>query len=200
MGEALFYVLLGLIVFAIAARIRSLLHPTAFPPWMTPMLESRRRKPERIMERSGLAPGERVLEVGTGAGFLTQYALDRVGASGRLVCLDLQREMLRKVRARLGPRTPWLVQASGSQLPFRDGVFDRSFLVTVLGEIPDKRGALAEQARVLRRDGVLAVTEAIPDPDYVRMPVLRRLAEGAGLRPAEHFGNWAQFTQRFARP
>jgi len=53
-------------------------------------------------------------------------------------------------RARLGPRTPWLVQASGSQLPFRDGVFDRSFLVTVLGEIPDKRGALAEQARVLR--------------------------------------------------
>ena len=196
MGEILLYVFLGLIVFAIAARVRSLPHPTAFPPWMTAMLESRRRKPERIMERSGLAPGERVLEVGTGAGFLTQHALDRVGPRGQ----HLQREMLRKVRARLGPRTPWLVQASGSQLPFRDGVFDRSFLVTVLGEIPDKRGALAEQARVLRRGGVLAVTEAIPDPDYVRMPVLRRLAEGAGLRPAERFGNWAQFTQRFARP
>jgi len=70
------------------------------------------------------------------------------------VCIDLQREMLRKVRARLGPRTLWLVQASGSQLRFRDGVFDRSFLVTVLGEIPDKRGALAEQACVR----VLAVT------------------------------------------
>ena len=74
--------------------------------------------------------------------------------SGQLVCIDLQREMLRKVRARLGPRTLWLVQASGSQLRFRDGVFDCSFLVTVLGEIPDKRGALAEQACVR----VLAVT------------------------------------------
>jgi ubiquinone/menaquinone biosynthesis C-methylase UbiE len=200
MAELLLYAFLGLIAFGIAVRVRSLIRPTAFPSWMTPILESPWRKPERIMERSGLAPGERVLEVGTGAGFLTQYALDRVGASGRLVCLDLQREMLRKVRARLGARTPSLVRASGSQLPFRDGVFDRSFLVSVLGEIPDQRGALAEQARVLRRGGVLAVTEALPDPDYVRTPVLRRLAEDAGLRAAERFGNWAQFTQRLVRP
>jgi ubiquinone/menaquinone biosynthesis C-methylase UbiE len=197
-GEILLWSLVGLVAFAAVARIRSFLHPTAFPPWMTPLLEWG-RDPERIMERSGLAPGERVLEVGTGAGYLTRFALERVAPGGRLVCLDLQRQMLRKVRARLGPRTPPLVQASGSQLPFREGTFDRAFLVTVLGEIPDKGGALAELCRVLRPGGVLAVTESVPDPDYVRAAVLLRLAEHAGFRAAERFGGWREFTQRLVR-
>lgn len=199
MGEILLWMLVGLVVFAAAVRVRSLLHPTAFPPWMTPLLEWG-RDPELIMERSGLAPGERVLEVGTGAGYLTRFALERVGPGGRLVCVDLQREMLHKVRARLGPRTPPLVQASGSELPFRGGAFDRAFLVTVLGEIPDKRGALAELSRVLRTGGVLAVTESLPDPDYVRAPALRRLAEAAGFRAGERFGGWREFTQHLVRP
>jgi ubiquinone/menaquinone biosynthesis C-methylase UbiE len=197
--EILLWVLVGLAAFVVGARARSLLRPSAFPAWLTPILESPWRKPGRILERSGLQAGERVLEVGPGAGYLTQFALERIGPRGRLVCLDLQGAMLRKVRARLGARTPLLVQASGSRLPFRDGVFDRSYLVSVLGEIPDKRGAMAEQARVLRPGGVLAVTEGIPDPDYVRAPVLRRLAENAGFQVAERLGNWAQFTQRLVR-
>jgi ubiquinone/menaquinone biosynthesis C-methylase UbiE len=200
MARILLWLLAGAIALAVVARLRSKLHPRAFPPWLTPILESPWREPARILERSGLAPGERVLEVGPGAGYLSQFALERLGASGRLVCLDLQIAMLRKVRARLGARTPGLVQASGSALPFRDGVFDRSFLVSVLGEIPDPAAALAEQARVLRPGGVLAVTEGIPDPDYVRGPVLLRLADGAGLRPAERFGSWVQYTQRLVRP
>jgi ubiquinone/menaquinone biosynthesis C-methylase UbiE len=198
MGEILFGVLVSLIALAVVARARSLLHPTAFPPWMTPLLEWG-RDPERILERSGLMRGEHVLEVGTGAGYLTRFAVERLGPHGRLVCLDLQCEMLRKVKSRLGARTPPLVQASGSALPFREGAFDRAFLVTVLGEIPDKNGALAELHRVLRSEGVLAVTEQLPDPDYVRTPVLLRLAEVAGFRATERFGGWREFTQRFVR-
>ncbi len=198
MGEVLLYVFLGVVAIGVVARVRSLIRPSAFPPWMTPILE-RGRNPDRIMERSGLSQGERVLEIGPGAGYLTQFALSRIGPTGQLVCLDLQIEMLRKVCKRLGDRAPMLVCASGSQLPFRDGVFDRTFLVTVLGEIPDKQGALAEQARVIRRGGVLAVTEEMPDPDYVRASVLRRLTEAAGFQTGERLGNWLNFTQRFLR-
>ena len=198
MGEVLLYVFLGLVAIGVGLRVRSLIRPTAFPPWMTPFLE-RGRNPGRIMERSGLSEGEHVLEVGPGAGYLTQFALSRIGPTGRLVCLDLQIEMLRKVCKRLGDRAPLLVCASGSELPFRDEVFDRTFLVSVLGEIPDKQGALAEQARVIRRGGVLAVTEEMPDPDYVRASVLRRLTEAAGFQTGERLGNWLNFTQRFLR-
>jgi ubiquinone/menaquinone biosynthesis C-methylase UbiE len=122
-----------------------------------------------------------------------------LGRTGRLVCLDLQIEMLRQVRERIGAAGAELVQASGSSLPFRDGCFDLAFLVTVLGEIPDKRAAMDELARVLRRGGTLAVTESFPDPDYVRTPVLRRLAMVAGFEIGERLGNVAHYTQRLHR-
>ena len=197
--SVLLWVLLAVVAFAVALRAHSLISPRAFPPWLTPMLEGPWRNREAILDRCGVAPGERVLEVGPGAGFISQRAAARVGTGGRLVCLDLQMAMLRKVRGRIGDAAG-LVQASGSQLPFREAAFDRAFLVTVLGEIPDKPGALAELRRVLRPGGELAVEEGLPDPDYIRTPVLRRLAQQAGFTPGARLGGWARYTQRFARP
>ncbi len=192
--------ILGILVaLIVVARVRSLVAPRAFPPWMTPILEIRGRDRARILDRAGVTAGERVLEIGPGAGFITEKAVERVGEAGRVVCLDLQIAMLRKVRARVGDGAG-LVCASGSQLPFRDGAFHRAFLVSVLGEVPDKRGACAELFRVIGPGGELAVEEGIPDPDYIRTPVLRRLAEEAGFKTGERVGNWANYTQRFARP
>jgi ubiquinone/menaquinone biosynthesis C-methylase UbiE len=194
----------GLFVIAAALRIRSLYWPSAYPPWATRYLEGplRRRfaSAEQTLRRSGLEPGMCVLEVGPGGGYLSERAASIVGEAGRLVCLDLQIEMLHKVRARIGAAGAELVQASGSLLPFRDGSFDLVFLVTVLGEIPEKRAAMEEFARVLRAGGTLAVTEAFPDPDYVRTPVLRRLATAVGLEVGERRGNAAYYTQQLRRP
>ena len=143
-----------LVALVVAVRVRSLIRPEPFPPWMTPMLEGRLRRlfldRESTLERSGLDPGMRALEVGPGGGYLTERAVELLGSEGTLVCLDLQIEMLHKVRERLGTRAPLLVCASGSSLPLRDGTFDLAFLVSVLGEIPDRRAAMLEYARVLR--------------------------------------------------
>jgi ubiquinone/menaquinone biosynthesis C-methylase UbiE len=140
-------------------HVVSLVRPAPFPPWLTPILEGPLRRrlqdPERCVEQSGLAPSMIVLEVGPGAGYATEAAARKLAGSGRLVCLDLQLEMLRRLRARLGTTASWLVCASGSQLPFRDGVFDLTFLVSVLGEIPDKDAALREYRRTLRPGGTL---------------------------------------------
>jgi ubiquinone/menaquinone biosynthesis C-methylase UbiE len=193
----------GLLAAAAALRIRSLWWPAPYPPWATRFLEGswRRRfaSAEQTLRRSGLEPGMRALEVGPGGGYLSESAASMLGEQGRLVCLDLQIEMLRKVRERLGSARAELVQASGSSLPFAAGSFDLVFLVTVLGEIPDKRAALAEFARVLRPGGILAVTEGLPDPDYVRTPVLRRLATAAGFEVGDRRGNLAYYTQQLRR-
>jgi ubiquinone/menaquinone biosynthesis C-methylase UbiE len=179
-------------------------HPAPFPPWLTPILDTplRRRifSPAAAAERHGIAPGMRVLEVGPGAGYLTGEARDCVGPSGALVCLDLQLAMLKKLRRTLAPRALALVGASGSALPFRAGAFDLVFLVHVLGEIPDRAGALRELARVLRPGGILAVTEGLPDPDFVSRSRLLRMAGEAGFAPAERFGGRLHYTQRFRRP
>ncbi|HKA43487.1 MAG TPA: class I SAM-dependent methyltransferase [Burkholderiales bacterium] len=168
---------------------------------MTPVLHSplRRRNfsPEVAAGRHGVASGMTVLEVGPGDGYLTVAAADRTSPGGRLICLDLQLAMLRKLRKALGVRTPPLVCASGSQLPFRANAFDLVFLSQVLGEIPDRTGALSEYARVLRPSGTLAITEGLPDPDFIRCARLVRMARGAGFRPAERFGRTFYYTQRF---
>lgn len=199
LGIAL-WVLVGLVVLASALRIRSLWWPTPYPPWATRFLEGRLRRrfasAEQTLRRSGLERGMRALEVGPGGGYLSESAVSMLGDEGRLVCLDLQMEMLHKVRERLVPARAGLVQASGSSLPFAAGSFDLVFLVTVLGEIPDKRAALAEFARVLRPGGILSVTEGLPDPDYVRVPVLRGLATEAGFEVGDRHGNVAYYTQQ----
>ena len=197
---AVLWILGILAAIVVVSRLHSKLAPSAFPPWMTPILAWPWRSRDRILKRAGLRAGERTLEIGPGAGWISEAAVEKLAPTGRLVCLDVQMQMLRKVRARLGARTPGLVQASGSRLPFRDGAFDRAFLIHVLGEIPDKPAAVAELHRVIKPGGELAVEEGLPDPDYIRTPVLRALVAAAGFRAGERFGGWADYTQRFTRP
>ncbi len=57
--------------------------------------------------------------------------------------MDVQREMLQKVRCRLaraGTTNVSFAQAEASALPFAHDAFDVAFLVAVLGEVPDPRG------------------------------------------------------------
>lgn len=177
--------------------------PRPFPPWLTPILHAPYRRrvfpPDLAAERHGIRAGQSVLEIGPGDGYLTSAARRRAAPGGRLVCLDIQLPMLRKLRAALGANPPPLVCASGSRLPFRSGAFDLVFLVHVLGEIPDRSGALAECARVLRAAGTLAVTEGFPDPDFIRSGRLVGMAAAAGFAPAERFGGRFHYTQRFRK-
>jgi ubiquinone/menaquinone biosynthesis C-methylase UbiE len=142
-----------------------------------------------------------VLEVGPAGGYLTAAAHSRVQPGGSLVAIDLQRPLLEKLRTRLGPNAPPLVCGDATKLPFRNASFDLLFIAEVMGEIPDRALALAEFRRVLRPGGILAVSEAaLFDPDYVRFPVLMRLATAAGFEPREGHAEWFQYTQRFVSP
>lgn len=175
--------------------------PPIFDATLNTAFRRRHFSPEAAAERHGLAPGMRVLEIGPAGGYLTGAAQRKIRPGGRLVCLDLQPTLLRKLRGRLGPETPPLVCGNAQRLPFRAGCFDLVFVVEVMGEIPDKATALGEIRRVLRPGGTLAVSEAaLLDPDYVRFPVLMRLAAAAGFTPREGFSEWFQYTQRFACP
>jgi ubiquinone/menaquinone biosynthesis C-methylase UbiE len=78
--------------------------------------------------------------------------------------------------------------------------FDRAMLVTVLGEIPNRERAMAEIFRALKPGGVLAVTEALPDPHYQPYSRVRRLASQVGFVPLNRYGNWVAFTANFIKP
>jgi protein-L-isoaspartate O-methyltransferase len=131
--------------------------------------------------------GERILEVGAGTGYYTLAVANALGPAGHLVALDSQAAMLGQVeRLAQERRIANVTPACGDALalPFEDKSFDAVYTAMVLGEIPDRVGALAEQRRVLRPGGRVVVAESPADPHFVTLPRLRAEAAAAGLTPA----------------
>lgn len=140
--------------------------------------------PWSLIRRAGIERGHRVLEVGPGIGYYTVPMARAVAPAGRVVCVDLQPGMVAKLSRRLAAAHAAnvdLILGDATRLPFRPAVFDRSVLVTVLGEVPNRRVALEEQARVLRPGALLAVGEQLPDPDYLPPRTVASLGTDAGL-------------------
>lgn len=160
----------------------------------------RHRYMRPVLDRIGVRPGERVLELGPGPGAFTVGAAQWAGAEGRLIAVDIQPEMIAQVERRVREAGLTNVEthiASAHALPLDDESVDRAFLITVLPEIPDPGRALAELHRVLRPGGVLSITEEFYDPDYLFLPETIRLVEAAGFRFKERFGNLLVYTANF---
>jgi SAM-dependent methyltransferase len=113
----------------------------------------------------GLEPGDRVLDLGCGAG---RHAFEAARRGARVVAFDHDLAELKDVAALLEPiDTAGEVPSPGSgdavggdagRLPFTDGAFDRVIAAEVLEHIPDDSVAVSELTRVLRPGGTLAVT------------------------------------------
>ena len=122
-----------------------------------------------ILDRVGVRPSERVLELGPGPGMFTVDAAQRVGPEGRLIAVDIQPKMIAQVEKRVRDTGLTNVEthvADAYHLPLDDTSVDRAFLVTVLPEVPDQSRALAELRRVIKPGGLLSITEEFFDPDY----------------------------------
>jgi len=170
--------------------------------WMLDNLPRRVVHPlRRMVDSFRVGRGHTVLEVGPGPGYFTVEVARRVGPEGRLVCVDIQPEMIGALRRRLlrkGVANALPMVGNALDLPLAEGSVDRAFLVTVLGEVPDRAKTLAELRRVLKPDGILSITETLPDPDYQFPDVVRDLCRASGFRLLEHHRRFLGFTMNFA--
>ncbi|MBL7184008.1 MAG: methyltransferase domain-containing protein [Anaerolineae bacterium] len=162
----------------------------------------RRRYTRPVLDRVGIRPGECVLELGPGPGAFTVEAARRVGTEGRLIAVDIQPRMITQVEKRFREAGLTNVEthvADAYHLPLEDESVDRTFLVTVLPEVPDQARALAELRRVLKLGGLLSITEEFFDPDYPFAFETVRRVEAAGFKLDQRFGNFWVYTLNFRR-
>jgi arsenite methyltransferase len=109
-----------------------------------------------------LAPRERVLDLGSGAGTDSLVAAQMVGEAGRVTGIDMTPEMLEKARAAaadLGVTNVEFVEGEAERLPFADETFDVVISNGVVDLIPDKDAVFAELHRVLVPGGRLQIAD-----------------------------------------
>jgi arsenite methyltransferase len=102
--------------------------------------------------------GERVVDVGSGAGFDSFVAASLVGAEGRVVGIDMTPEMLDKSRAtaaKLGFTHVEFRDGFAEAMPVDDGWADVVISNGVINLCADKRAVFNEIHRVLRPGGTL---------------------------------------------
>ncbi len=166
-------------------------------PWVTWIYGT-----EKTLDRIGLRPGQRVLELGPGPGRLLIPAARRVEPKGEVVGLDIQPRMIDRLRSRAAEagveNLTGIVGDAATTVP--PGEFDVVFLALTLGEIPDREGALQRSFDALRVGGVLSITEMFPDPHFVPQRTVRCLAERARFRHIATHGFWRFFTANSVKP
>jgi SAM-dependent methyltransferase len=116
-------------------------------------------------DRLGVQPGDRVLDMGCGAG---RHAFELYRRGTDVIALDQDADELAGVSdmfaaMRAAGEVPDGADADVKEgdalsLPFPDGEFDRVVAAEVLEHIPEDEAAIAELVRVLRPGGTMAVT------------------------------------------
>jgi arsenite methyltransferase len=125
--------------------------------YVTPDVVAQRKQ---IVEALHLQPGGRVLDVGSGPGFLASTIADRVGVSGQVCGVDISEPLLAVAAAHCAHQ-PWVDFRYGdaTKLPFPDDLFDVAVVTQVLEYVPDVHAALTELHRVLHAGGRVLILD-----------------------------------------
>lgn len=152
--------------------------------------------PKKLIERLELKDDFSVLEIGPGPGYFSTKIAQFL-TNGKLVLADIQQEMLDYSKKRISKKNITNVEyylCDGYKFEFPDEHFDRIFMVTVLGEVENQKEYLQEIKRILKRNGILSISELAGDPDKLTINKVSKLAFDSGFKVHKQFGNEKNYT------
>ncbi|MEK1835922.1 MAG: methyltransferase domain-containing protein, partial [Pseudomonas sp.] len=129
---------------------------------------------QAAIEAAAPTTGERVLDVGCGAGASSLALAARVGAGGQVLGVDISEPLIGRARALAPQDTPAqfrVADASSAELP--EGAFDILFSRFGVMFFDDPTGAFAHMRRALRPGGRVAFVcwRGVAENDWVRLPM-----------------------------
>lgn len=136
----------------------------------------------------GIRDGERVLDVGCGEG---RHSWEACKAANCLVyALDIEVGGLNKAKYMLQDmdkqgtsKGRWvLIKGNTMSLPFKDATFDKIICSEVLEHVPDDQQSIREMVRVLKNDGIIAISV----PTYFTEAICWKLSRDYHDQPGGH--------------
>jgi ubiquinone/menaquinone biosynthesis C-methylase UbiE len=119
--------------------------------------------PAEVLSRLHLHHGGRIVDVGAGTGYFSIPIARAVGEGGEVFAVDMQQEMLDKLREKLeqpdSPQNISLHPGAASQLPLSDDSVDLAFYANIWHELDDQDAALREAIRVTKSNGKIALLD-----------------------------------------
>ncbi len=111
-----------------------------------------------------IRPGERVIDIGCGAGIDSLIAAKKVGSDGKVIGIDMTEAMLDKARQaceEAGFRQVEFRYGHAENLPVPDGWADVVISNGVINLTPDKKATFREMARALNPQGRLQIADIL---------------------------------------
>lgn len=132
-----------------------------------------------LIEKLGIKPGHKVLDIGCGTGRLTLHVSSVVGSKGKVVGIDPSVQRIevvrRKMRTALFNNISFEVGNSNALHHFGNDSFDIVYLNIVLHWIQEKEDALAQMYRVLKLGGRLGITTGNKDKPYTVKSIIEEV-------------------------
>ena len=202
-------IIFGIFFFIIFILLRIIrrYHKFPVPAFMTRLIDNpiRRKliqKPETVAKRMKLKPGMTVIEIGPGKGNYTKAIAQSILPNGKVYAIDIQESIISRLKKKIEKERitniiPKIDDAYN--LSFEDETVDRVIMIACLPEIPEPIRVLKEIRRVLKPNGLISLSEMLPDPDYPRRKTEKKWAKEAGFELDEQFGNWFIYQLNFKK-
>jgi len=157
--------------------------------------------PKKLIERLELKEDHTVLEIGPGPGYFSLNVASKL-KKGKLVLTDIQKEMLDYSKKRMDKKGIKNVEykiCDGNKLDFIDDSFDRVFMVTVIGEVEQKESYIKEIYRILKKGGILSISELAGDPDKMSLEEIEELVGICDFKLKNQYGSNKNYTINFEK-
>jgi len=111
---------------------------------------------ERALEKAHVQPGTTAADIGAGTGFITE-GLVKKGV--RVIAVDQSEAMLAEMKRRFPDIEIDYRTGTAEALPIPDGTVDYVFANMYLHHVESPPDAIKEMARILRKGGILVITD-----------------------------------------